>query len=116
VSSHWELKEFRVLFPRWRDLSEPKPPPDVAKRIDIWWRGLEFSPDRPRADRVSPDRDPVGNLWWTWVPNGDWTDEQKRRFRVVCYMRVFEHDDPRRIVCEKFETCEAIPPAAGTVA
>lgn len=107
MNSHWSLEKFKVEFPHWRDLSTPKPPADVAKRVDIWWRGLEFSPGRPSADRASPDRDPVGNLWWTWVPNTIWTDGQQGRLHVVCYFRVLENESPRLIVCEKFETFPA---------
>jgi hypothetical protein len=110
VTSHWELRDFRVEFPRWRDKSEPTPPGDRIERVDRWWRGLEFSAGRPSAVLVSPDQSPEGNLWWTWIPGADFEDADGRPFRVACYFWIFEREDPRQIRCKCFQTYEAIRP------
>lgn len=105
----WDLQQFKVELARWRDSTHP--PDDVHTRTEQWWRRLKQRADRSAGVSVSRENDPRGNLWWMWVPGADWLDEQTGLFRVQCYFRVYEHDQPPRLVCDEFRTVQSMSPA-----
>jgi hypothetical protein len=105
----WDLEQFKVEIARWRDRTHP--PNDVFARVDDWWRRLKQPAERFRAARVSRENDPQGNLWWMWVPGGEWLDEQNGHFRIQCFFRIHEHDRPPRLVCVEFRTVRSMSPA-----
>lgn len=105
----WDLQRFKVEIARWRDGTHP--PDTVYAVVERWWRRLAQPMDRSGAARVSHEHDSQGNLWWMWVPHGAWLDEQHGYFRVQCFFRVYERDQPPRLVCDGFHTVRSMSPA-----
>ncbi|AEV87153.1 hypothetical protein ACWT_6136 [Actinoplanes sp. SE50] len=98
----WDLEQFKVEAPRWRDAVHP--PAEIYIKVERWWRLLKRVDARIEAVPVRPENNPEGNLWWMWVPDVEWEDEHGRGFRLSCYFRVYEKDDPPRLVCDEFRS------------
>ncbi|GIF15456.1 hypothetical protein [Actinoplanes teichomyceticus] len=105
----WDLREFRVQIARWRDTTHP--PDDVVHRVDRWWPRLRQRLEWWAAARVSRQNDPEGNQRWMWVPGADWLDDDTGYFRVQCFFRVHEAENPPWLECSKFRTVQALTPA-----
>lgn len=105
----WSLQQFKVKVAYWRDSAHP--PTDVYERADQWWRRLKQPLEWAGAIRVSRQNDPQGNLRWLWVPGADWLDERAGYFRTRCFFRVYELDQPPRLVCDEFHSVRSLTPA-----
>jgi len=100
----WNLDQFKVQVVRWRDTAHP--PAHRFAHVNQWWPRLKQPADRVGAVRVSRENDPEGNLWWMWVPEANWLDHAGY-FRVQCFFRSYERENPPRLVCEEFRTVQS---------
>jgi hypothetical protein len=106
----WDLTEFKVEVPRWRDKSEPRPPTEVVTAVNRWWPSLKQRIDRSGAFRVAIDDNPDGNLWWIFVPDVSWTADDAVTYKVLCRFWLFEHENPPRVTCKEFLTVPWMTP------
>ncbi|GIM88719.1 hypothetical protein [Paractinoplanes toevensis] len=104
----WDLDRFKVEIVRWRDGSHP--PDGIFDLVNRWWPRLEQPAERSGAVDISDD-DPDGNLWWMWVPDAKWLDEEAGYFRVQCRFAVYELTRPPRLTCRQFRTVQSMTPA-----
>lgn len=104
----WDLQQFRVQIARWRDITHP--PDDRFDHANRWWPSLKQSVGRSGAVKALPENDPEGNLWWVWIPQADWIDDDGAFWRVACYFRRYENDNPPRLVCDQFRTVQTMSP------
>lgn len=105
----WDLQQFKVEIARWRDTTHP--PDDAVDRVTQWWPRLGQPADRTGAVPVSAEYDHERNLWWMWVPNAAWLDDERGFHRVQCFFRVYEAARPPRLVCVAFRTVPSMTPS-----
>jgi hypothetical protein len=104
----WDLDRFKVEIARWRDTTHP--PEDVFALVDRWWPQLKQAAVRSGAVSVDIEEDPEGNLWWMWVPDASWLDEEHGYFRVQCRFRVYQLTRPPVLRCQKFRAVRSMSP------